>query len=54
MVFVRLVRVVLVFKALLRGPKVKPVKVRVNTNLSRERAEGELLRAFTMYKGRRI
>ena len=54
MVFVRLVRVVLVFKALLRGPKAKPVKVRVNKNLSREMPEGELLSAFTMYKGRGI
>ena len=47
-------RVVLVFEALLRGPMAKPVKVRVNTNLSREMVKGELWRAFTMYKGRGI
>ena len=31
---------VLVFEALLRGPMAKPVKVRVNTNLSREMVKG--------------
>ena len=42
---------VLVFEALLRGPMAKAVKVRVNTNLSRDMVKGELWSAFTMYKG---
>ena len=37
-------------QVVLRGPMAKTVKVRVNTNLSPGRADGEFLGTFTMYK----